>query len=91
MTRRRHKKKRKNKAECQKRHFKRRMQERFGLSITDAVYYQMRGQVKNGGAKFLRKTNNRLSVFELTFQGHTMRVVYDSVNKTLVTALLPGQ
>lgn len=95
MSRRRNKQ---TKTHTQRDHFKRRMMERYGLTVNRHEYRFMVEMIQNGEAEFIEKQSNRVSAFWLNLTvddgvGNSeivrVRVIYDKLRKTLVTALPP--
>lgn len=90
-----------SKGNCQKNHFKKRLQERYGLTITNEGYRGIiqaiqtsskvpvayNGHVISTIASYRAKQSNRLSVYALLLQGidGIIPVVYDRERKSLVT------
>ena len=90
-----------NKGNCQKNHFKKRLKERYGLTISNEGYRGIiqaiqtsskvpvayNGHVISTIASYRARQSNRLSVYILRLQGidGMIPVVYDRDRKTLVT------
>ena len=95
------------KAHCQKAHFKKRLKERFGLDLCSDGYRQIivaiqsqpqqpvplkiSGVEVNAFASFRARQSNRVTAWDITFEGITgsIPVIYDNLRKTLVTTY-PG-
>lgn len=71
----------------QRKHFKRRMFERYGVEINRKDIETIVKSIQNREAKFLSRTSNRVTLWEVDYQGLAIPVVYDSQRKTVVTAL----
>lgn len=79
-----------NKAETEKRHFKKRVFERYNITITDNDYEYLVSKIKKNDktvVKFLTKQTNRISIQLLTYKDYEIVVVYDKMRKQLVSAL----
>jgi len=70
-------------------HFKRRMQERFGITLTTSQCKDIVDIIKKGTTKIVRRESLRVFVYEMKIQDKLVHVVYDKVRKTPVSALLP--
>jgi hypothetical protein len=79
-------------------HVKRAVKERYGFDLTGKMERDIVLMISNGKGKFLRKTSNSKTVWEvpvadsikkkiLDIKFDKMRVVYDKHRKQLVTAL----
>lgn len=84
----------KDKATCQRNHFKRRLHERYNLLISDGEYDYLTARIKkhdndNNKVKieYLTKQSNRLSVFLIGYKNIEFVAVYDKFRKTLITSL----
>ena len=87
---------------CQMSHFKTRVRQRYGISISSATYRAMVRAIQTGGveqcrvsgralevtAVFLERQSLRLTIWALRFVGieGEIRAVYDKQRATLVTA-----
>lgn len=79
-----------SKATQQRSHFKRRVFERYSLTINDGEYDFLVSRIRKNDktvVKFLTKQSNRVSVHLLMYKDHEIVVVYDKERKSLVTAL----
>jgi len=92
----------KSKDECQKLHFMKRMRERFGFLVNDALYNEMIDVITSGshdgrGSCFtlrsVEKQSNRVTVFELLVDGSDkiVHVMYDNQRKSFATAVDPSE
>lgn len=77
----------KDKSESQEEHFRRRMRERFGVSVDQNTYSQFVRIIQGNQARFVERQSGRITVWDINFQGETLRVVYDKNRKKVVTAL----
>ena len=93
----------KSKAAQQVLHLKKRLMQRYGVELTEALYYRWQHIIKKGKARLVEKQSNRVSLFEVPLpinrvsmsadhSGNedllrSVRVVYDNVRKTIVTIL----
>ena len=70
-------------------HARRRFKDRFDISLNDNQYKQLINRIKKGKATFVRRQSNRVSLWDIDFEGHLIRVVYDKKTSVIVTALYP--
>jgi len=75
------------KSTCQKKHFKRRATERFGLDINKQIQKEIIARIKKNQTVMLFKQSNRVSHYLITYKGVDFVVVYDRHRGNLVTAL----
>ena len=79
-----------NKANTERKHFKKRVYERYDIVLNDGEYDYLVSRVKTNDksiVKFLMKQTNRVTVHIITFKNTEIVVVYDKLRKQLVTAL----
>jgi len=79
-----------NKKQSEKNHFKRRVFERYDISLNDGEYDFLVNKVKTNDksiVKFLMKQTNRVTVHLISFKNQEIVSVYDKLRKQLVTAL----
>ena len=81
----------KGKRKNQIKHAKRRFKKRFDISLNENQYNQLVNRIKKGKADFVRRQSNRVTIWDLQFEGHEIRVVYDKHTSAIVTALYPNQ
>lgn len=84
------KKKSLSKIKAQRVHFKRRVDKRFGIEINRHKHREIVQTIQNGKAKLVGRQSNRLTVWMVEIQGSEVKVVYDKLRKTLVTAMTPN-
>lgn len=77
----------KKKKASQEEHFKRRMRERFGISISRKRYDELVGLIKSNKATLLEKQSLRVNKYKITIDSKDYIVIYDKNRKTLVTVL----
>jgi hypothetical protein len=70
-------------------HFKRRMNERFGIVLTTAQCKDIVDLIQNGKTKCIKQQSLRTTIHEVKINGILIHVVYDKIRKTPVTALPP--
>lgn len=75
------------KTESQRIHFSRRCIDRFGFCPSLDERKAVVDLIQSGGAIFVEKQSNRVSVFQVVMRGMKMNVVYDKQRKALVTAM----
>lgn len=81
-----------SKRDAQKSHFRRRVYERYSLSINEGEYDLLVSKIRKNDKEvvtFLVKQSNRLTVHLLFYRNIEIVTVYDKLRKTLVTALPP--
>lgn len=79
----------KGKRKNQIKHARRRFKARFDISLNDNQYKQIVNRIKKGRADFVRRQSNRVTIWDLDFEGQLIRVVYDKKTSAVVTALYP--
>ena len=80
-----------SKAEQQKLHAKRRIRERFGISLNDHQLAELVKQIQSSKLKLVEKQSNRISVFLAKIpSGENVRLVYDKNSHTIVTVMPEG-
>lgn len=81
-----------DKKETERKHFKRRVFERYDITINDGEYDFLVSKIKKNDktfVKFLTKQTNRVSIQLITYKNKEIVVVYDKLRKQLVSALPP--
>lgn len=68
-------------------HAKKRFCQRFGLDLTSGSLSELARQIRDGEAEFVFRQSNRVSVWDVTYQKRTFRVIYDGRTKEIVTVL----
>lgn len=72
-------------------HFKKRCKERYAINVNRSLYKDMVSLIGSNRAVFIEKQSNRVTVFwlylEKEYEGTRIKVVYDKIRKTLITAL----
>lgn len=76
-----------NKKQTERKHFKKRVNERFGIYVNNEEINRIIADIKIGDAPLVEKQTNRVSVYLTEVQGVKMNVVYDHRRKMLVTCL----
>jgi hypothetical protein len=80
------------KKECQRSHFKRRLFERYEITVNDGEYDFLVSKVKKNDKEmvhFLMKQSNRITINVIEFKGKRIVAVYDKLRKALCTCLPP--
>ena len=80
----------KGKRRNQIKHARRRFKDRFDISLNGNQYKQLINRIKKGKADFVKRQSNRVSLWDIDFEGHLIRVVYDKKTSAIVTALYPN-
>lgn len=78
---------RKDKADCQRIHAKRRALQRYALNLDNQKQDEVVKIIQKGKGIFLRRDSIRVAVFAVRFEGMLLKVVYDSQRKTLASVL----
>ncbi len=76
---------------AQREHFKKRMFERYGITVNRTLYRDMVNMVQRSDGIFLGQQSNRLKVWRLFVHDQHITIVYDSIRKELVTATPPEE
>ena len=79
----------KGKRKNQIRHAFQRFEKRFDICLNDNQYNQLVNRIKKGKAEFVKRQSNRITIWDLEFEGQSVRVVYDKNTSAIVTALYP--
>lgn len=74
-----------NKAQSQRVHAKRRLDERYGMEINRHQIRDLVAQIQSGKAEHVETQTNRLSIKTVCFNGVKIPVAYDKQRKTIVT------
>lgn len=78
------------KKDCQRSHFKRRVFERYEITINDGEYDFLVSRIKKNDktmVHFLMKQSNRISISLIEYKGKEIVAVYDKLRKALCTCL----
>jgi hypothetical protein len=79
-----------SKRDTQKSHFRRRVYERYSISINEGEYDFLVSKVRKNDKEivtFLMKQSNRITVHLIRYKDTEIVAVYDKLRKALVTAL----
>lgn len=68
-------------------HFKKRLYERYNITLNRQDINNIISLIQHNQATFLGRYSNRLSLFDITYNDLNFRALYDKERKTLVTAL----
>jgi AraC-like DNA-binding protein len=71
------------------RHFRRRLSERYGLTITAEEYFRLCKDVREQRARALFRESNTRTHWLIDVRGVSVRAVYDKTQGALATALPP--
>ena len=85
------KKIKRTKQQCQNVHARRRFIQRFGIPLTKELKLQLLTMIHKGHCQFIEKQSNRISLFDLYIpdNGTKIRVVYDKIRHNIVSVLYP--
>jgi len=78
------------KLESERIHAKQRFLERYGLDFNRHVRREFERLIICNQGYLVEKQSNRITVYDVIYEGKVYRVVYDKKRKTIVTAL-PGK
>lgn len=70
-----------------KRHFKKRMKQRYGFTINQKNIKQIVGKIRNGESELVERQSNRVSLHRMKFRGKEITVVYDNNRGVPITVL----
>lgn len=76
-----------NKYDQIKAHAKRRARQRYGIDLNDQVHQELVNMIQKQEAQLVDKQSNRVTVWDMTYKGDEMRVVYDTLRHLIVTFL----
>lgn len=91
-----------NKAKAQTHHAKRKLEERYGLRLSQFIHDSLLYAIHHQGATLVKRQSHRVALYDITYQvrladiiddkvAHagptTIRVVYDKLRGNIVTAL----
>jgi hypothetical protein len=68
-------------------HFKTRMEERFGITLSWEEINSIKNKIENGEAKFVRQESASVDLYRLNFWRQEITVVYNHKKKILITVL----
>ena len=68
-------------------HTAKRALERYGCILTKKDQKAIVRIIQNEKASFIHKESNRVTVWDVDFEGKTFRVCYDKIRKSIVTVL----
>ena len=74
-----------------RRHFKKRLLQRFGINIDKSDYKDLVRKIKKGQLKCMGRQSNRVTVFLCDISGKTLVVFYDTHRHELITAITEEQ
>ena len=71
-------------------HTKQRLAERYGLDVTGAEIFNLAKRIAHGEAQLLSRQSKTVALWQLTHQGQVIRFVFDSRQRSILTALPPA-
>ena len=77
----------KGKRKAQIKHAKKRFLSRFDMVINDNEYIQMINKIQKGRATFVRRTSNRVTIWDVPIREKIVRCIYDKNRQVIVTVL----
>jgi hypothetical protein len=79
----------KDKKTCQDLHARRRAKERFGLVFESKDQQKITKKIQAGEAYFIKQQSDRISIYDVKYNGSLIRIVYDSGTQQIVTVMYP--
>lgn len=76
-----------SKKHCQKIHTIRRAFERYGIALCRKRQRKIVNLIQSNQATHIKKSSNYKSIFDVSLEDITMRVVYDKRRKSIATVL----
>jgi hypothetical protein len=76
-----------SKKDWERRHTKRRVMERYGLTVNRCVRIQMVKQIQKGTGKFVERRSKARTVWYVKIGNDYVKVVYDKDRHEILTAL----
>jgi hypothetical protein len=73
--------------DARKIHFKNRMLQRYGIEVNRSLFNQFVRQIQNGETLYYYKQTNTKTVHYISYEGEILPIIYDKLNKNLVTVL----
>ncbi|CAH0348160.1 hypothetical protein [Aquabacterium sp. CECT 9606] len=70
-------------------HTKRRLAERYGLHVSSDDIFQMAKAIAHGQGTLIAHQNRRVDHWQLVYQGQPLRLVFDRLRRSIITALPP--
>ena len=70
-----------------KKHFKKRLWQRYRISAIKKDVTEIKRLIQSGAAQFVSQRTDDTAVYDVNYAGQMIRVVYNSCNTQLVTAL----
>lgn len=70
-----------------KRHLRKRLNQRFETRLTKDLHNNIVRQIQKGLAEFVERQSNRVTLWLVEIEGETIKAVYDSKRKQIVTVL----
>jgi len=68
-------------------HTKQRLAERYGLAVSSTELFRLAKQIAHGRARLLSRQSKHVALWELDYQGQSVRFVFDSQYRGILTAL----
>ena len=70
-------------------HARQRAVQRYGVNISNRKRREIIGMIHFGVGKFVKRRSVRVTEWEISLGGETLRVLYDKTRKEIVTFLPP--
>jgi len=77
----------KSRTNKQRNHSKRRFRQRYGIDFNQQMRQEFRRLIQSNQCVLVEKQSNRISIWDVTYEGNVYRIVYDKQRKNVVTVL----
>lgn len=77
------------KTKAQIRHAKARAEQRYGIKLTDSVYYAIRDRIIKNKSEPVKRKSYRVTIHRVKYKNIEFKVAYDKERKTIITFLKP--
>ena len=77
----------KSRTNKQRNHAKRRFKQRYGIDFNQQMRQEFRRLIQSNQCVLVEKQSNRISIWDVTYEGNVYRIVYDKQRKNVVTVL----
>lgn len=71
----------------QRKHLKKRCEERFGIELTKSKRKEIENLIRSGKSVFIKRQYGDRILRDVYYENKILRIVYDEVTKTMVTVL----
>jgi hypothetical protein len=71
----------------QRKHLKKRCEERFGIELTKSKRKEIENLIRSGKSVFIKRQFGDRIIRDVIYEYKILRIVYDEITKTMVTVL----